>query len=556
MKKLQHIGTLILFVLLFFSCQYSRQSSSPESLDDLRQAIVDREYYFKKRLSQIDSIQSRLHSSNDPVGEFKECKALFNIYYDFQIDSALRYAQHMLKLSEGILNPYPIYRTEASFLIARVYTYSGMYKEASQLLSDALVQAGPLPDNLRELCFVVQMQLYKGLADQTISQEDLKVYQRTIDANRDSLIAITPEGSVWHFIHLSNKIKAEGNYELAKATLLKAYNQLTTDDRDMAHVAFYMSDLYRLQSDVEQEKQYLMISSIADIKHAVKEYVSLWKLGTVLYDEGDIETAYQFIEISLQDAIYSGAYRWKQYIIRILPSIYTRYNATIIQQKNTISSAFWVIVSLLGCSVLLSVYIVRQYRKLDHAKSQLSGMNTDLKKINMELITANLLKETYLSKFIDLCSDYIDKLDAYRGNLKRLFKGGKVEKIEKELHSTKYIEKEHKSFLLNFDETFLTLYPHFISEFNSLLPEEYQQKTRENELLTTELRVFALIRLGITDSNKIAKFLRCSITTIYTYRSKLKNKSYYPDSFEERIKGHQFSSPVTNPLDQHNSFIL
>src|SRR5690606_10884014 len=126
-------------------------------------------------------------------------------------------------------------------------------------------------------------------------------------------------------------------------------------------------------------------STIADIKHAVKEYASLWSLAAILYDEGDIETAYQFIEISLQDAMYSGAYRWTQHIIRIMPDIYTGYNATILKQKNTISSALLAIVFLLGCSILLSIYIVRQYRKLNAAKSQLSKMNEELKAMNEEL---------------------------------------------------------------------------------------------------------------------------------------------------------------------------
>lgn len=524
------IGSAILCaIVLLLGSQCNKTDLPEESLDTLKQVIADREYYLEKKLGQIDSVQQQLHASTDPMAQFASCRRLFEMYYDLQIDKAMQYAERMLELSEGALEPHPEYRKEALLLIARVYAYTGMYKECEELLDNEYFFTEELSDDLKTLYFVARMELYKGLGDQTIIERELKRYEALVDDSRDSLMAVTPENSVWHRIHLSNKIKVEGDYPRAMEVLSAAYNQLTTEDRDMAHVAFYMSDLYRLEEDLEQEKRYLIISSIADVKHAVKEYVSLWKLATILYNENDIETAFQFIEISLQDAMYSGAYRWTQYIIRILPNIYASYNAKIIQQKSTISSAFFVIACLLVCSVLLSIYIVRQYRKLDKAKSQLLLLNN-------ELVSTNLLKETYLSKFIDLCSDYIDKLDEYRGNLKRLLKGGKVEKIEKELESTKYIEKEHRSFLANFDETFLNLYPNFVSEFNNLFPEKEQQKMKPNELLTTELRVFALIRLGITDSAKIAKFLRCSITTIYTYRSKNKNKSHYPDSFEERIK--------------------
>ncbi len=525
-------SVIIPIIILLFTSQCSQKDSSGESLETLKQVIADREYYLEKKLNQIDSVQKLLDASTDAVARFNACRTLFQMHYDLQIDTALQYAEQMLELSEGVLQSHPVYQTEALLLIARVYAYTGMYKECEELLEHEYLIIEELSNDLKRLYFVVQMQLYKGLFDQNVTKRELQGYQSKIDASRDSLMALTPENSIWHLIYLSNKIREDGDYDRAVEVLFKAYNQLTTEDRDMAHVAFYMSDLYRLKEDVEQEKRYLIVSSITDLKYAVKEYVSLWKLASLLYEEGDIETAYQFIEISLQDAMYSGAYRWTQYIIKILPNIYVSYKAKILQQKNTISSAFFIIVCLLVCSVLLLRYIVRQYRRLDKAKSQLLILNN-------ELVSTNLLKETYLSKFIDLCSDYIDKLDEYRGSLKRLLKGGKVEKIEKELQSTKYIENEHKAFLTNFDETFLSLYPDFVFEFNSLFPPEQQQIIKPNELLTTELRVFALIRLGITDSYKIAKFLRCSITTVYTYRSKMKNKSYYPDSFEDRIKRYQ-----------------
>ncbi len=526
------LGLMISAIVLLFTTQCGKSDLSGESLETLQQVIANREYYLEKKLNQIDSVRKQLHSSTDAATQFDAYRTLFQMYYDLQIDTALQYAEHMLELSEGALKPQSTYRTESLFLIARVYAYTGMYKECGELLNKEYSFTEGLSDDLKRLYFMAKMELYKGLADQTIIERELKVYETIIDASRDSLMAITPKNSVWYLIHLSNKLKAEGDYDRALEVLFKAYNQLTTEDRDMAHVAFFVSGLYKLKGNLEQQKRYLIISSITDVKHAVKEYVSLWTLAAILHNEGNIETAYQFIEISLQDAMYSGAYRWTQYIIKILPDIYGSYNAKILQQKNTISSAFFIIVCLLACSIFLSIYIVRQYRRLDRAKGQLLVLNN-------ELMSTSLLKETYLSKFIDLCSDYIDKIDEYRGNLKRLLKGGSVEKIEKELESTKYIENEHRAFLMNFDETFLNLYPNFVFEFNSLFPPEEQQKIRPNELLTTELRVFALIRLGITDSYKIAKFLRCSITTIYTYRSKMKNKSHYPDSFEERIKRDQ-----------------
>src|SRR5690606_32660673 len=174
-------------------------------------------------------------------------------------------------------------------------------------------------------------------------------------------------------------------------------------------------------------------------------------------------------------------------------------------------------------------------KELHLRNAELQLVNSQLLFLNKELVEMNVVKETYLSKFIDLCSEYIDKLDVYRMNLKRLMQDSKFETVLRELQSTQYVEDEFKYFLGNFDETFLKIYPSFVEEFNRLFPAGEKQTLKSNELLNTELRIFALIRLGITDSNKIAKFLRCSITTVYTYRSKTKNKSLCPDEFEDRI---------------------
>ncbi|WP_196940185.1 DUF6377 domain-containing protein [Sphingobacterium pedocola] len=556
------LSTIILaFLCSLLSGRAQTDMSYSESFTLLKNEIAKSDYYLEKKLTQVDQMRKQLDPSADPMTQFDACRSLFQMYYDLQIDSALKYAEQMLALSETSLKKEPIYKTESLLFIARVYAYTGMYRECRELL-DNIVRDG-FPDEINVLYFVVRMELYKGLAEYTIIAPEKKIYKREINACLDSLLRYTPEQSVWHTIHLANKLKAEKEYDNAIRVLSGAYTRLTIEDREMAHVAFYLSTLFHLKKDFEQEKRFLAISAITDMKYAVKAYVSLWKLAALLYDEGDVETAYQFVELSLQDATYSGAFRWFQQIVKILPKIYEAYNTKIVQQRNAISSGFAVIAFLLAFTILLSLFVVKQYRKLRKTKDQLAAVNDDLTRMNQELnslsnqlhlsnaelqiansqmafsnselISMSLLKETYLSKFIDLCSDYIEKLNDYRVNLKRLLKRGTIEKIQMELDSTAYIESEYKAFLMNFDETFLKLYPNFVMEFNNLLPLS-ERTAVKGSLLTTELRIFALIRLGITDSAKISRFLRCSINTIYTYRSKTKNKSICPDQFEGRIQ--------------------
>lgn len=553
------------FALLISSSSAFSQSdwTFEQTFDSLQKEIAKRELYLDKRLGNIRKVERHLNASSDPIAQFDGNRTLYQMYYDLQIDSALKYARNMIALSEGSLSAVADYKTEAQIFIARSYAYQGMYHESKNIL-DSLYFDTELSNKLKLLFFSTEMELYKGLGDHTTIAVEAKQYRARVKMCIDSLLHYTPENSPWHAIYLSNKLSREDDRQGAMEILAKLCEKLTTDDREMAHAAFYLADLYRTKGDAEGEKRLLALSAITDVKFAVKEYVSLWKLARRLYAEGKVEIAHTFTEISLQDAIYSGAYRWHRQIMQILPDIYKAYNTKILKQRNEVISALATIAGLLVLTVLLSLFVIKQYSKLKRsnrelnevssklhlANAELQMMNSQLLFLNNELVSTSLLKETYLSKFTDLCSDYIDKLDEYRVYLKRLLKEGKVELVRKELHSTRYVEQEIKEFLTNFDEMFLKLYPDFIVEFNSLLPEEERQEAKSTELLNTELRIFALIRLGITDSNHIARFLRCSIKTIYTYRSKIRNKSLCPDAFEERIKEYKKEDQMLSTLDQ------
>lgn len=559
MKSIFSLVTFIMFSVAGYA-EGVFGTSYETAFAELEKTIAQQQHYLDLKLQQIDQMREKLNVAEDAAVKFDYSRKLYEKYFDLKIDSAFQYAERMLHLSEAALKNDPKYKQEALLCIARAYCYSGMYKECEDLLHTQIARAEKLNQRLRAFYFLIQLELSKGMSDHTIVKREIERYHTQIEMCLDSLMVYLPPDAIRHTIYTSNRLRANDDYDKAFAVLIKAYNKLTTEDRDMAHVAFYLADLSHLRNDPENEKLFLALSATSDFKNGVKEYVSLWKLAIILYNEGDIETAHRFIEISLKDAQYSGAYRWLQHIIKVLPKIYEAYNAKVIQQRNEILMGFFVILCLMAG-------IFWQYRKLRRAKlklsqtnfelialnSELNAMsdnlnlsnadlhlaNSQLVYLNNELVSTSLLKETYLSKFIDLCSDYIDKLDDHRGDLKRLLKRGKIEQIRTELESTAYIENEYKLFLTNFDETFLKLYPNFVIEFNMLFPEEDRLELKNNELLTTELRIYALIRLGIVDSNKIARFLRCSISTIYTYRSKIKNKSLCPEFFEDKIKGLQ-----------------
>lgn len=557
------ISVLLLHLMVVFPFSGYAMNNNDWTLKDLKELIFLRKEYAQHREDEIINTKYLLDNAVRPQEKFRLQSSVFKLYLDYQLDSALVYAERMLQLSEKALYAQPRYKVEALLLTARVYAFTGMYKECEEILDNQLFLVSELPDEVKELYFTVQLDLNKRLIEHTIIERELQGFQTNVQANLDSLMVYTPKNSIWYPIYLSNKLRNEGDYDGALEVLLEVYNSLTVDDRLMAHVAYFIARVYSIKGDIEQQKKFLIISSITDVKHAVKEYASLWNLARVLYEEGDIETAHRFIEMSLQDAMYSGAYRSIQQIVQVLPDIYEAYNTKIIQQRDKITLGAFLIAGLLSGMVILVFFVLWQNKRLYKAKKMLNQTNNELLEsnrklnvigtelhlrnaelqlansqllfLNKELVEMNMIKETYLSRFIDLCSEYIDKLDVYRMNLKRLMTSNKQEMVLKELQSTGYIEDESRLFLANFDETFLKIYPGFVDEFNRLFPEEEKQTLKSNELLNTELRIFALIRLGISDSNKIAKFLRCSITTVYTYRSKVKNKSLFPNEFEDRI---------------------
>ena len=204
-----------------------------------------------------------------------------------------------------------------------------------------------------------------------------------------------------------------------------------------------------------------------------------------------------------------------------------------------------ILISVLSVALIIAlVYVYKQVKRLvktrkelSYSNEQLAKLNAELHEINQNLEEANLIKEAYIAHFFNLCSAYIDKLENYRKLLYKKASKNQYDELVKLLKSNTLVEEELEALYKNFDTIFLKIYPHFVTHFNALLEETEQIQPKKGELLNTELRIFALIRLGITDSNKIAEFLRYSLRTVYNYRTKVRNKAKGErDEFEEKVK--------------------
>ncbi len=423
----------------------------------------------------------------------------------------------------------------------------GLYKESMDLLSSIDISKCKY---LKAYYFHIYRTVYGFMADYAVTSTEKEKYEKIVSDYRDSLLIENPPNSDTHIIVKSDQLIANKEYNKALIHLLSYYPTLKEDKHTKAIIAYSIAVIYNKKKDRELEKQWLIISSINDIQSATKEYISLRNLAFMLYEDGDIDRAYKYIKKSLEDALFCNA-RLRTYEISLMmPIIDKAYqHQSESRQKLMMSTIF--IVSLLSLMLMIAVYFVyRQMRKLALARKklscsndQLSNLNQELSRFNLEikntnrtLVESNLIKEEYIGRYMDQCSEYIDKLDNYRRSLKRIAKNGKADDLYQAIQSKEYIEKELKEFYHSFDITFLQLFPRFVEEFKELLIDDECVQLKPGQMMNTELRIYALIRLGISDSVKISHFLRCSLSTIYNYRTKIRNKAKgVRDEFEQKV---------------------
>ena len=324
---------------------------------------------------------------------------------------------------------------------------------------------------------------------------------------------------------LANKLITEGKHEEALKEIEKQFNDTTINKRLKGMLAYNVAEAYQRLGDDDNYLYYLIQSAIYDLKLSIREYVALPKLALILYEKGDIVRAYNYLTCSMNDAVICNARLRTIETTSIYPIIDRAYRLKE-YRNNTIKKALFtgitILILFLGSSIM---YVKKQNRKLADARKALSNANIQLSAANEELSQLNQVKQQYLAYYLDQCTMYLDKLEDYRRSLSKLAINSKINELFKAIKSEQFIEEEREKFYKSFDETFLKLYPNFVEQFNNLLNDDEKIYPKKGELLCTEIRIFALIRLGISDSNKIARFLRYSINTIYIYRSKVRNKA-------------------------------
>ncbi len=540
MRKLLIIAISTLFPILLFG------NNGIDSLLKVLDKTVDNyQLYSNQKEEKLNKLKDLLKITSTDLQKYEICGQLYDEYRSYKSDSALTYAREKLQIAEKLNNTHDL--TNARLNLAAIMGLNGLYKEAMDILS--VIQISQSPD-LKAYYFHIYRTIYGYMADYTVSSQEKIRYNRLTAAYRDSLLVVNPPNSATHIMVRSDQLIVSKQYDEALELLMNYYPTVKEDVHTKAIIAYSISSAYLGKNNRKLEKQWLAVSAIYDIQSATKEYISLRRLAFLLYEDGDVDRAYKYIRRSLEDALFCNARLRTYEISQMLPIIDKAYqNQTEARQKQLVTSL--VSISILTLFLLIAIVLVyRQMRKLSAARKELSSANEQLNNLNHELsstndrlnntnetlVEANLIKEEYIGRYMDQCSLYIDKLDGYRRLLNKTAAAGKIQDLLTTIKSKQFIEDELELFYTNFDSTFLQLFPTFVEEFNNLLIDNEDTQLKQGELLNTELRIFALIRLGIKDSVKISHFLRYSLSTIYNYRTKLRNKAICPrNEFEDRV---------------------
>lgn len=521
---------LIVFSLLSSVCSGAETLGADKiTLSDLDNVIGKAAEYDKVREERLDSCRTTLVKSNSLEQKYllySDMRATFDRY---RTDSATFYAVRSLEAAKTLGRPD--YVGASSIALAKQYQTSGMSYDALAALNR--VDRSALPAKEREEMYLFYMSTYESLESLSMDKSLKHYYSSKAREYKDSIVSQFPDNVTIK----SESLVVEGDYKSALEMLLKKYESLSPEAIETGPVAIAIADIYLTIGWRDAAKDYMIASAYSDLVNAKKEYVALRMLATMLYEDGDIKRAYSYLNKALEDANFCKA-RLKVDALAPLISI---VNESYIEAKRKDIRILYAAFGVLSFFVLLLVVLLlanrSQRRRLEAMKDELTESQLLQEEANKIVKESSNIKNTYITQLMLECISRIERLDKYRKNLNKKAIAGDIQTLKRDLKSNAVVEEEWSSFYSVFDKTFLSLFPTFIADFNNFLQPEYRISIKDPYVLTPELRIYALIRLGIDSTDRISILLRYSRSTIYAYRSRTRLKAISPQNFEEQIKG-------------------
>lgn len=516
----------------------SAQSRVDSILNVLDGEIEQRKKYTMAKEYVIADLKGRLKEVSEPGEQFLLNDRIYNEYKSYQYDSAYVYAMNAIRCA-GELNDRDLELKAASNLLF-CFLSSGLFKEAVDIVNRTTVEEGTSAQqkgHFYSLC----ARLYSDLANYIDLQSYKQSYKKeSVRYCNLALLCLEPSSYAYKDALVLRDIGADADRKI------EGYKQLTDSSRNDNHqLAINTSNLANLflgKKDTLQAIYYLAVSAIADIRSATMETTSKTVLAECLYNKGEIQSANKYIQVALEEANFYNARHRILSINSILPIIEKAHLNIIEKQRDDLKVYLAVTSVLLVLFLMVSSIVYWQKRKLKAAKysiqqhvEELFSVNDKLNRLNEKLKESNEIKDVYVTQALYAKSDYLDKMEELLRKLDNKLKTRQYNDLHR-LNSEFNLKEERKNLFLSFDRAFLMLFPDFVDQYNKLFPPEGQVCQEDNGALTPELRIFALIRLGINENEKIARFLNLSMNTIYSYKAKTKSKTLVPkEEFESRI---------------------
>lgn len=531
----RYIAIIILFIATATSSMADTNGELIQRIDSIIDNITQ---IYGKKQARIDFYKSMAHKSQKPETLLSAYDKLYDEYFVFQFDSAMVYADKAITLADRIGDKF--HHDKCRIEKASLLGVGGLYGEAVALLDE--IDSTHLDNKLRFDYTIAYYFIYTYWADYCHDYYySPRYHERANNYLKQAVTMLRPTDSYYNFFWGEYFIYVERNDKRALEHYFKTLSTAPVESRWYAMAAYAIANNYSANNNNNKYEEYMLRACISDLLNCTRENLAMQDLAMYLFKKGDdnILLAERYINFAMDDA---KNYNNRLRIIEIsqkLPVIVSTYREKLSSQNNIMRFALFG-VSILFAFVVVLLYfysrqnqlLARQRHELSESNNLLSSLNDKLNTLNSRLLDTNSRRERLAKLYIDLCAKYIDRLSKFETLVKRKIKVGQVNDLLNTASSSRLSEEDAATFMNSFDTAFLDLYPSFVDEFNALLRTDEQIVPPHKGRLTTELRIYALIRLGVKESSEIAALLFYTPRTIYNYRSTIKSRAINRETFE------------------------
>ncbi len=547
MKKILSLVYILCFSALTSS--FAQNKNIKDLYEQLDQAIEQSQYYINQKESRITKIKKQSRQGHTPPQLLTAYYKLYEEYQTYKSDSSIYYIHQAIDLAKR--NNMKSDITKLRSLLALQYSTTGAFTEALHVLQS--IDKKTLNNSNKKDYYIAFYHVYGelGFTNINIDTELSQEFYSKQDCYRDTLFSILSPNSEDYLMRKEVLLTSQNKLKEALKINDIRLSKCKKGSHEYGIVAYYRYLIYRSLKDEDMVKYWLLQSAICDVKCAINDQASLWILAEILSKEKDVERSYKYINFSwnANKRFCTRIRSWQ--ISPVLGTIDHNYQAELKKANHRLIFAIICVSLLVIALALLTFYVNKQKSYLSNARNELKKTNTQLEELNNKLSSTNGMlkasndklnesngvKEEYIGQFLGACSHYIDKLDKMRLNVNKMVKNKQYNELYSMTKSSEVKEQELEELYANFDKVFLNLFPNFMEDLNGLLKEECQIHLSSPNKLSAIVRVFALIRLGIDDSTKIAEFLHYAVNTIYNYRAKLRNGALNDrNEFEKKVR--------------------